>query len=118
MSDSHSDSMTNSEPVERLPVTLSQCDEHLVRAQHFVSVLHPHDVGFCHSLDSTAQPGCVTLRHRLIGRMLGERHTCSWTHTHTHTHSCVSITSEDIALTSVDFINLSFNPKMCLHLKI
>lgn len=65
------------EPVVGLPVLLSQCDEHLVGAVEFLSVLHPHDVGLRHSLNRTAQPGCVPLRHRLIGRVLRERHTCS-----------------------------------------
>lgn len=64
-------------PVVRLPVLLSQCDEHLVGAVEFVSVLHPHDVGLRQSLNGTAQPHRVPLRHRLIGRMLRERHTCS-----------------------------------------
>lgn len=65
------------EPVVGLPVLLSQCDEHLVGTVESVSVLHPHDVGLRHSLNRTAQPHRVPLRHRLIGRMLREQHTCS-----------------------------------------
>ena len=55
---------------------LSQCDEHLVGAVQFLSVLHPHDVRLRHPLDGTAEPSRVPLRHRLIGRVLREQHTC------------------------------------------
>ncbi len=65
------------EPVVGLPVLLSQCDEHLVGAVQLLSVLHPHDVRLRHALNRTAQPSRVPLRHRLIGRVLCEQHTCS-----------------------------------------
>lgn len=53
---------------------LSQRDEHLVGAVELLSVLHPHDIRFRETLDGTAEPSRVALRHRLIGRVLGERH--------------------------------------------
>lgn len=65
------------EPVEGLPVLLSQSDEHLVGAVELLAILHPHDVGLCHALHSAAQPRRVPLRHRLIGWVLGEVHTCN-----------------------------------------
>lgn len=64
-------------PVEGLPVLLSQRDEHLVGAVELLAILHPHDVGLRHALHSAAQPRRVPLRHRLIGWVLGEVHTCS-----------------------------------------
>lgn len=65
------------EPVEGLPVLLSQRDEHLVSAVELLAILHPHDVGLHHTLHSTAQPRRIPLRHCLIGWVLGEVHTCN-----------------------------------------
>lgn len=64
------------EPVKRLPVLLSHCDEHLVGAVQLLSILHPHDVGFSHSLNSAAESYRISLRHRLIGWMFGKQHSC------------------------------------------
>lgn len=65
------------EPVEGLPVLLSQRDEHLVGAVELLTILHPHNVGLRHALHSAPQPRRVPLRHRLIGWVLGEVHTCN-----------------------------------------
>lgn len=55
---------------------LPHCDEHLVGAVQLLSVLHPHDVGFRHSLNGAAEPDGVPLGHRLIGWMFGKGHSC------------------------------------------
>lgn len=55
---------------------LSHCDEHLVGAVQLLSILHPHDVGFRHSLNGAAEPDRVPLGHRLIGWMFGEGRSC------------------------------------------
>lgn len=64
------------EPVKRLPVLLPHCDEHLVGAVQLLSIFHPHNVRFRHSLNSAAEPDRVALRHRLIGWMFGKQHSC------------------------------------------
>lgn len=64
------------EPVKCLPVLLSHCDEHLVGAVQLLSILHPHDVRFSHSLNSAAESYRISLRHRLIGWMFCKQHSC------------------------------------------
>lgn len=65
-----------SAPVWCLPVLLSQCEEHLICAVQLLAILHPGDLRLRHAFYCTAQPHLVPLRHRLIGRMLCEHHTC------------------------------------------
>lgn len=64
------------QPVESLPVCFSQRDEHLIHAVEFLSIFHPEDIGIRDAENRTAEPRGVPLRHRLIGRMLRENHTC------------------------------------------
>lgn len=64
------------EPVKRLPVLFPHCDEHLVGAVQLLSIFHPHNVRFCHSLNSAAEPDLFALRHRLIGWMFRKQHSC------------------------------------------
>lgn len=65
-----------SAPVWCLPVLLSQCEEHLICAVQLLAILHPGDLRLRHAFYCTAQPHLIPLRHRLIGRMLCEHHTC------------------------------------------